>query len=135
MLTFTDDLPGTVILGDGPAVGRTIAASWVPSNPHQVMVGFDDRIVWVSRDGWLRGNEAPYCEGLRQYYPVQCGDVHWTVVRSQIPGLPVLRWFVQTWRVTAFISDTHLEVPTSWADDLADLADDAKLEAWLAAAS
>jgi hypothetical protein len=131
MRAFTEGIPGTIVLPGGQESGKLVTATWTPSNPDWVTLGFPDRVTEVSRDGWYAGTGAPHCEAGGRVYPSQWTDVHWTVFESRVPGLPVLRWFVQTWRVTGFVGDTHIEMPASWTKDLEDLNDDAKVDAWL----
>ncbi len=119
MRPVIENLPGFVIPEPGgPEVGRLTPAVWSPMQPDHVMVGFAQQIVWVPRDVWRVGTEAPcYCDRL-QVFPVQREDVHWTVVQVQTPGLPVLRWYSQTFRVTAFVSRTYPPLPEDCAADL-----------------
>lgn len=138
MTAFTERIPGTLIR-PGWEQGCLTTATWLPNHPESVVLSFAEdadptvvtAVTAVSRDAWYAGTEAPRCEPGKLIYPVQCKDVHWTVMQVQIAGAQPFAWYVQTWRVTDFVVATHQTVPTSWADDFEDLADDAAFDAWL----
>lgn len=134
MDVLTEAMPGFVIAyPGGPEVGKTTPVTYDPADPGQIMFGFDDRVLWVSRAGWHAGTEALHVEpcGRKRIYPVQLGDVHWTVIQSQVEDLPVLQLYVQTFHVVEFVVRTYCRVPRGWEADFAGLADDVEFDWWL----
>ncbi len=139
MADYVESIPGQIVL-PGRTVGRPATVTWSPELPDFVILEFDDEAVdvvtSVSRDEWYQGTGAPRCDIGKLIYPMQCKDVHWTVMQVQVPGVPIFGWWVQTWRVVDFIAATHQVIPEAWQSTYADIADDERLDerlaAWLA---
>lgn len=130
---ITFEVPAYVARFPNPEqVFKTTPVSYHPAEPGQIQIGLDDRILWVSRDGWRAGTEALHIEpdGGKRIFPAQFGDVHWTVVQAETPDLPVLQLYVLTWRVVEIVARTCCLVPRGWESDFAGLADDVEFNNW-----